>query len=566
MKKGHLRSLMALKASDKVWHDPNDHHEVLNDSGLAWDDLTGEPLDPKEVKKARATEISYVRMKKVWVKIPRHEAIRRGWKIIRTRWIDINKGDKLIPLHRSRFVGKEFNDGDGEGLFAATPPLEAVKVLVSDAATDKSQNKIMMINDVARAFFEAPMTRKLCIELPEEDLEEGERGQNLVGLLLMSLYGTRDAAANFQEVVRKTMCDSGFVRGKYNPATYWHPARKIKSLVHGDDFISTGRRECLKWMKEVLQKMFEIKTKLVGHGPEEENEVRVLNRVIRATPQGWEYEADQRHAETIIKELRLEDAKEVKTPGEDVKARLEEEDEKELDGRDTTMYRRLTARANYLSADRSDIQYATKEVCRGMSKPTRGDQRKLRRLGRYLVGCPRVVHEFRWQVYAVELSGYSDSDWAGSKRTARSTSGGAIVRGGHCLKTWATTQKSVTLSSGEAELVAVVKTSAEVIGILQLMKDWGMETQGRIYVDSSAALGVVGRKGNGKLRHIKVRLLWIQEREEREELEYSKVLGTENPADWMTKYLGQAAAEKYGLLLDQRPRTGRAREALKTTC
>ena len=132
------------------------------------------------------------------------------------------------------------------------------------------------------------------------------------------------------------------------------------------------------------------------------------------------------------------------------------------------------------------------------------------------------------------------------------------------MKTWATTQKSLTLSSGEAELVAAVKTSAEVIGILQLMKEWGMETQGRIYVDSSAALGVVNRKGCGKLRHIKVGLLWIQEREEREELEYSKVLGTENPADWMTKHLAQAAAEKYAILLSQKPRTGRAREALKT--
>ena len=155
----------------------------------------------------------------------------------------------MNPLHRSRFVGKEFNDGDEEGLFASP-----VKVLVSDAATDKAKNKIMMVNDVARAFFEAPMKRKLCIELPEEDLEEGEYEQDLVGLLLMSLYGTRDAAANFQEVVRETMCDTGFVRGRYNPSTYWHPTRKIRSLVHGDDFVSTGQREELRWMREMLQK------------------------------------------------------------------------------------------------------------------------------------------------------------------------------------------------------------------------------------------------------------------------------------------------------------------------
>ena len=54
-----------------------------------------------------------------------------------------------------------------------------------------------MINDVARAFFEAPMRRMLCVELPEEDKTEMDRAQDNVGLLNMSLYGTRDAAANF---------------------------------------------------------------------------------------------------------------------------------------------------------------------------------------------------------------------------------------------------------------------------------------------------------------------------------------------------------------------------------
>ena len=84
--------------------------------------------------------------------------------------------------------------------------------------------------------------------------------------------------------------------------------------------------------------------------------------------------------------------------------------------------------------------------------------------------------------------------------------------GGHCLKSWSSTQKSITLSSGEAELVAAVKMCTEVIGITQLARDWGVELEGRIYVDSSAAIGVAKRRGNGKLRHVRVGLLWIQER------------------------------------------------------
>ena len=128
-------------------------------------------MSPGEVRRARMEEISYIDKMNVWMKITRAEAISKGWKVIATRWIDVNKGDMNNPLYRSRLVGKEFNDGYGEGLFASTPPLEALKFLISDAATvqrESSEEKVIMINDVSRAFFEAMMHRKLCVELPNE--------------------------------------------------------------------------------------------------------------------------------------------------------------------------------------------------------------------------------------------------------------------------------------------------------------------------------------------------------------------------------------------------------------
>ena len=67
----------------------------------------------------------------------------------------------------------------------ATPPLEALRLLISDAATiGKSEHKVIMLNDVARAFFEAPMTRTVCVELPEEARAEGE--EDVVGLFQLS--------------------------------------------------------------------------------------------------------------------------------------------------------------------------------------------------------------------------------------------------------------------------------------------------------------------------------------------------------------------------------------------
>ena len=536
----------------------NLHDDEMNEE--AWDDVSGACLDAGEVRKARAKEIGYVRQKKVWIKITRKEAIRRGIKIIKTLWIDINKGDVLNPIYRSRFVGKEFNDGTVDGLFAATPPLEALRLLVSEAATVGDHDKVIMLNDIARAFFGAPMKRLLCIELPAEDMEEGD--EDMVGLLQMSLYGTRDAALNFQQEVKKFMVSNGFIQGMYNPCTYFHKQKGLRTLVHGDDFVTTGDEGACSWFKKALERRFEIKTVVIGAGEDHVKEARILNRIVRATQAGWEYEPDSRHAEILIKELNLVGAKGVSSPTEEEKMHELEANEEVMDAKDHRGFRALAARANYLAQDRSDLQYAVKEVCRGMATPTKGHMKKLRRLGRYLVSHPRVVTMYRWQEQQEILKGYSDSDWAGCRRTAKSTSGGVVMRGRHYLRSWSSTQKCVSLSSGEAELVAVVKVSCELIGMSQLLHDWGYNVHGEVLVDSSAALGIVKRKGNGKMRHVRVGMLWVQEAAEEGHLKYTKVLGTQNPADLMTKVLSYTVIDKHMMYIAQETRTGAAEAGL----
>ena len=83
---------------------------------------------------------------------------------------------------------------------------------------------MILISDVSRAFFEAPATRKIAVTLPEEALEPGEHGSGMVGILKMSLYGTRDAAANFQKEVWRLMTKLGFEQSKYNASLYHREA------------------------------------------------------------------------------------------------------------------------------------------------------------------------------------------------------------------------------------------------------------------------------------------------------------------------------------------------------
>ena len=68
-------------------------------------------------------------------------------------------------------VATEFNAGEMEGVLAATPPLEVLRSLSSEAATrhlPEYGTKVMIVNDVPRAFFEAHMSRGVCVELPLE--------------------------------------------------------------------------------------------------------------------------------------------------------------------------------------------------------------------------------------------------------------------------------------------------------------------------------------------------------------------------------------------------------------
>ena len=82
---------------------------------------------------------------------------------------------------------------------------------------------------------------------------------------------------------------------------------------------------------------------------------------------------------------------------------------------------------------------------------------------------------FKWQERPYRLHTLTDCDWAGDRETRRSTSGGAVTFGLRTLKTWATTQTVFALSSGEAELYALVKGAAQSLGIVAMFTDFGLE-------------------------------------------------------------------------------------------
>ncbi len=83
--------------------------------------------------------------------------------------------------------------------------------------------------------------------------------------------------------------------------------------------------------------------------------------------------------------------------------------------------------------------------------------------------------------------------------------------GRHLIKSWSSTQASVSLSSGESEFYGVVKAAGVSLGYQALLRDLGYSLPVRVWTDSTATMGICGRQGLGKLRHVQTHTLWVQE-------------------------------------------------------
>ena len=120
-----------------------------------------------------------------------------------------------------------------------------------------------------------------------------------------------------------------------------------------------------------------------------------------------------------------------------------------------------------------------------------------------------------------------------------------MLRGPHCLNHWSTIQSTIALSSGEADCWGLCKGAANAIGMRAIARDLGIDIDIKLLSDATAALGISRRLGVGKIRHLDSSLLWIQQGLRDKDLSAAKILGTDNPADALTKHVDYATLLKH---------------------
>ena len=113
--------------------------------------------------------------------------------------------------------------------------------------------------------------------------------------------------------------------------------------------------------------------------------------------------------------------------------------------------------------------------------------------------------------------------------------------GSHLIRTWSSTQRVIALSSGEAEYYGMVRGGAEGLGTRSILEDMGINMKIKLSEDSTAAKGIADRTGLGKVRHIEVNQLWIQEKVRNKLITLIRVDGNINLADALTKFVDNAS-------------------------
>ena len=200
--------------------------------------------------------------------------------------------------------------------------------------------------------------------------------------------------------------------------------------------------------------------------------IRILNRIVELTEAGIFYDGDETHAEICIDQMGLKKSmREVMTPvdrqGKDPtnanSLGMKEQGTQPPPASAATMYREMTARMNCLGQDRSENQFAVKELRKEMSSPNQGSWLKFKGQLRYLKSNPRCRQLFDYQQQERNVPAWSDSGFAGCTESRESSSARVIRLGNHTITAWTINQAVLALSSGEAEYYALLKSASVAI-------------------------------------------------------------------------------------------------------
>ena len=378
------------------------------------------------------------------------------------------------------------------------------------------------------------------------------RGHGLCDLVLERLLpGQRAGASGWCNFAKNILADANFEHFAKEPTLFKtrDPKEKTGLLLHG--LLAATEEQKQKFEKQVGTK---VTLQMSGPLKEVGDELEFLKRRYVRVEDGVIVFANSKYLEALEANL-----------GPNIKRRdspsdqsfLEPDNTTELAPTEAKLYKESVGRLMYLAHSRPDVQFPVCILSSKMSAPTALAMKWLHRVVGYLLNTPEIgfllkpIRDNASYDYSGDselgstgtlvVESITDADWAGCRRSRKSRTSLQLYVSGTMVGSAVRSQKSIALSSGESEFVAVVAGACEALYLkdcLNFLAGLAYEVEVRCRTDSSAGRGITQRLGCGRVRHLQVGMLWIQQSVKKKELAVGTIPGSRNPSDLGTKPLG----------------------------
>lgn len=241
--------------------------------------------------------------------------------------------------------------------------------------------------------------------------------------------------------------------------------------------------------------------------------------------------SQEKYVERILEKFRMDQCNPLRCP-----AGREEESSSES-VKDKVPYREAVGCLIYLAtATRPDIAFAVHKAARAMENPTRSDWNAVVKILKYLKGTASFGITYS---AGNELNVYSDADFAGDISTRRSTNGFVAMYGGGAISWKSQLQKSVALSTTEAEIVAASEATKELIWLSRLLRElFDKNLKATLFVDNASAVKLAKNpEFHKRSKHIEVRHFFVREKYVEGSFDLQHIEGKHQLADLFTKAL-----------------------------
>ncbi|KAL4558415.1 hypothetical protein LXL04_036615 [Taraxacum kok-saghyz] len=480
---------------------------------------------------AMKAELDAMAANNTWTIMP----LPKNKNTVGCRWVyKVKHGSNgVIERHKARLVAKGFNQKEGIDYFETFSPvakLVTVKMLLAIAAAKKWD---LVQLDVNNTFLNGELNEEVFMDIPSGLDFQGESKNSdskLVCKLNKSIYGLKQASRKWFEKFSQFMLSIGFIQSKSDYSLF-HKGKGddyVALLVYVDDIIITGNsKQGIAFLKTQLSKKFKLKDLgSLGY---------FLGLEIAKSKEGIMV-SQRNYSLQLLEDAGLLAAKAKNTPM-DPRSSLNSHNGEDYD--DPSQYRRLIGRLIYLNITRPDLSFAVKQLSQFMSRPKIPHYEAACHLLRYLKQAPGQGIFFPAKSN-FQLKGFCDSDWAKCTETRRSVTGFCIFLGESLISWKSKKQPTVSRSSGEAEYRAMAVTTAKLVWLKQLLKDFDIHSkeQTLLFGDNESTLQIATNPiFHERTKHIEVDCHFVREKVEDKTLKLLPIRSAAQLANMFTKPL-----------------------------